>query len=180
MTTVVAGDLSLSATGLAAWRDGRVFPPTTIKTLPKMPTEDRHHIIVMRLLAMAVGPTLYVLEGRIKPADEAVNTAMDLAELRGVVNYAIRQRGHTRADVNPLTLKVYATGNGRANKQAMVLAARGRLGKHAHVEDDNQADALWLLAMTLDHYGRPLVRLPTKNRDAAGRPPWPPFTLEQP
>lgn len=47
------------------------------------------------------------------------------------------------------TLKKYATGNGRASKEEMVLTAEQRYGK---VKDDNQADALHLLAYARENF----------------------------
>jgi len=45
------------------------------------------------------------------------------------------------------TIKRHATGKGNANKDAMVDAARERFGDE--IDDDNQADALWLLDLAL-------------------------------
>jgi Holliday junction resolvasome RuvABC endonuclease subunit len=42
------------------------------------------------------------------------------------------------------TVKKFATGYGNANKDAMVEAAR-REFEHVSIDDDNQADALWIL-----------------------------------
>jgi len=42
------------------------------------------------------------------------------------------------------TLKKYATGKGNASKDEMLKRARERWPEQ-HVEDDNQADALWIL-----------------------------------
>ena len=47
------------------------------------------------------------------------------------------------------TLKKYATGSGKASKEEMVLTAEQRYGK---VRDDNQADALHLLAYARENY----------------------------
>ena len=41
------------------------------------------------------------------------------------------------------TLKKHATGNGRASKEEMIIAAQDAFGMK--VQDDNHADALWLL-----------------------------------
>ena len=48
------------------------------------------------------------------------------------------------ASVPVSTLKKHATGKGNAKKDAMVAAARERWTDHA-IEDDNVADALWVL-----------------------------------
>jgi len=178
VTTILAIDPSLASTGLVAWRDGR-FHATTITTRPGDPREHRHHTIAMRILAARDpnGPTLAVMEARITPPPEAVETAMDLAELRGVILHGLHQCGIPVAAVHPGTLKVYATGNGRASKQDMVVAARGRLGAHLFVANDDEADAAWLLALALEFYGQPLCSLPRKNRSSVAKPKWPPFTL---
>ena len=49
------------------------------------------------------------------------------------------------------TIKKYATGLGNANKEAMVKAARERW-PDINMVDDNQADALHLLAWAQDEY----------------------------
>jgi Holliday junction resolvasome RuvABC endonuclease subunit len=183
MTTVIGVDPSLSGTGIVTWRDGR-FYVSTVVTLPATKREERHQKIALAVLAMRdpAGPTLVVMEGRITPGGDAVQTAMDLAELRGAINLAVHITGGRepvqRVDVHPLTLKVYATGNGRSNKTAMVTAARGRLGEHFHVSNDNEADAAWLCALALHRYGRPLCRMPAKNLTSVHKPEWPPFALE--
>ena len=46
------------------------------------------------------------------------------------------------------TLKKFATGSGSASKEEMVLTAEQRYGK---VQDDNQADALHLLAWAIEN-----------------------------
>jgi len=48
------------------------------------------------------------------------------------------------------TIKKFATGKGNANKQAMMDAARARGWRF---EDDNEADALWLLEVATDMIG---------------------------
>jgi len=190
MTTVVGVDPSLTATGLCTWRDGR-FYVDTIVTPSTMPAAERHHVIVTRVLRMAdpsdVGRaqprrTVFVVEGLLKPGGDALrgNSYLELAELRGVLNYALHIKGFSRVDVNPMTLKLYATGNGRASKQSMLDAARGRLGHLFAVRNDNEADAGWLCVMGLHRYGMPLARpaLPAKNLRALNVPTWAPFTLE--
>lgn len=182
MTTVIGVDPSLASTGLVTWRDGR-FYTSTVVTSPRDKTEQRHHTIVMRILGMrdpTPGRTLVVMEGRITPGEDAVQTAMDLAELRGVLNHGIHVAALPKVDVHPSTLKVYATGNGHASKADMEVAARGRLGRHLHCANDDESDAAWLVAIAIHHYDRPLCPLPRKHLVAVERPTWPPFTLESP
>ncbi len=65
------------------------------------------------------------------------------AEKIGVLRLAAHQRGAETLGVNPGTLKLIATGHGKANKARMVQACRDKLG--FDVSDDNIADAIWLL-----------------------------------
>lgn len=52
-----------------------------------------------------------------------------------------------RKEYSPTTIKKFMTGNGFADKKQMVSAAKLRRFK---VKDDNQADAIGLLLLTLD------------------------------
>ena len=180
MTTIVGVDPSLSSCGLVTWRGGR-FYVDTISTPADMPAPERHHRIVSRVLRMAQGPTLYVVEGMIKPSDEAMRglSTLDLAQLRGVLNYGIHVKGHRRVEVHPSTLKVWAIGRGKASKDDMVAAARGRLGQLLFARNDDEADAAFLCTLALHHYGRPQWRPPRSHLRALTVPEWPPFTLEE-
>lgn len=181
MTTIIGIDLSLSSTGLVSWRDGRIYT-ATVETPAGWSAPVRHHHIVNRVLAQRdpkPGRTLAVVEARIKPSEEAMRgtSTLDLAELRGVVAYGLYSCHVAVAQVHPATLKLYATGNGHASKEAMFLAARGRLGSHAFIANHDEADALWLLAMALHRYGAPLCAMPKRNTLAVDRPQWPTFTI---
>jgi len=71
------------------------------------------------------------------------------AELQAVIKLwcqdnAIEYRGYS-----PSEIKKHATGKGNANKQMMVDAARLRWPA---VEDDNEADARWLLDLAMGEY----------------------------
>ena len=64
----------------------------------------------------------------------------------------------------------YATGKGSAGKAEVLAAAIRRLGYEGH--DHNEADALWLHAMAVDHYsGERLV--PAAHAAAADGIEWP-------
>jgi crossover junction endodeoxyribonuclease RuvC len=76
--------------------------------------------------------------------------------------------------IPPANNKMYATGKGNASKAAMLIAATRRFPDVDIHADDNEADALWLLAATADHYGYPLVTMPQAHRAAlATVPGWP-------
>jgi len=49
------------------------------------------------------------------------------------------------------TIKKFASGKGNANKEAMIAAAQTRWPE-IEIKDDNQADALWLLAVAQEEY----------------------------
>ena len=49
------------------------------------------------------------------------------------------------------TVKKFATGKGNADKEAMVAAAQARFGRE--VDDDNQADALFILSAWIEGQG---------------------------
>ena len=57
---------------------------------------------------------------------------------------SVNYRGYS-----PTEIKKHATGKGNANKAAMMKSAEQRFGK---IEDDNQADALWLLDLAKSEY----------------------------
>lgn len=54
------------------------------------------------------------------------------------------------------TLKKFATGKGNAGKDEMIKACRERL--NVKPKDDNEADALWLLAWAVSEYEDALCR----------------------
>ena len=53
--------------------------------------------------------------------------------------------------IHTATLKKYATGNGRAGKEDMIQAARERFDRE--IIDDNEADALFILAWAISQVG---------------------------
>lgn len=70
-------------------------------------------------------------------------------ELRGALKVACHFYGGTYVEVQPGDLKRFATGSAVADKPAMLKAARDRLGYEG--EDEDEADALWVLAWAKEY-----------------------------
>jgi len=180
MTTFIAIDHSLTATGLAVWRNRRIWV-TTIKTTK--PREDahgwgnapRHQKIAAEVLSyVEPGDTCSAIEGQIKYQGHGT-ADLDLAALRAVLVYRLAARRVPVASPHLTHVKVYATGKGNASKDDVVSAAR----THGFApKNDNEADAVWILTMMLDAYRKPIVRMPDRNRAAIAKTTWPVFIPE--
>lgn len=122
------------------------------------------------VLHLAAAPSLVVLEG---PSFASRGRAVvSLGELHGVLKVALREAGLPVAVVAPGTLKRYASGRGNAPKERVLVEAVKRLGYQG--SDHNIADAMWLRAMALDHYGlRGAVQVPKAHRAALEAVRWP-------
>jgi len=77
------------------------------------------------------------------------------AELQGVVKLFCEEHGIDYREYSPGEIKRHATGKGNASKEEMVEAAEERWPM-LRVEDDNHADALWLLDLASSEYGEVL------------------------
>jgi len=86
-----------------------------------------------------------------KPGGRNYRSVINHAKLIGMVEKyceenAIEYRGYSAKEI-----KKFATGKGNSNKEAMVKAAQEKLGYEG--DNDNEADALWILALTMDELG---------------------------
>lgn len=194
MTAIVGLDLSLSATGLA-WRgyNGEVQVTTVRTSRQEHPAgwgpALRYRRIVVEVLRHVRHDTLVVKEQRLENLDTPSNSMLDLAGLHAVVEYALAAAFVPFVDVNLQVLKAYAV-KGHASKDEMVAAARDQLcgrpvvwrpsptaeplySQLPHVFNDNEADALWLLAMACQKYGRPLHRPPVHRAARIDKIQWP-------
>lgn len=77
------------------------------------------------------------------------------------------------AEVSPATVKVYATGAGRGDKET-VLVAVVRRWPHVQLSNNDEADALMLCSMGCRHLGTPLEQLPQTHTRAMQAVAWPP------
>jgi len=96
------------------------------------------------------------------------------AGLWWLVAHGLYARGRSYAVVAPAQRAKYATGDGRSKKAAVVAAVRDRYGHLVPaIRNDNEADALVLAAMGVDHLGGHLVDVPPVNRQALVKAAWP-------
>lgn len=163
MAPVVVGlDLSLRATGIAhPDGDVEVFrpeaDPTSNHGLDRY-AEIRDHILAVTDVADL---ELVMIEAL---AFAAHDNGRKLAMLAGIVRMALFDAGRPVLTVAPGTLKKYATGSGKAAKEAVVDAAQKRLRYEGF--DNNEADALWLRAIGWELVGVPLIDVPLLHQSA--------------
>lgn len=146
-------DLSFTATGIA-WA---VDASDVFDTDPTQPDHVRAQRIALDVLAhTAEACHLVVIEAGVHRSHHAWRAGV----LHGIVRSAleIHRPGLPVASVAPGALKRFATGKGSADKTAMVIAARDRLGYQA--VDHNEADSLWLRQIGMHLLGAPEVDLP--------------------
>lgn len=164
---VLGLDLSLTCTGFVSAATGL---PGTIAA--RIRGVDRLDQLEQFIVALAGDADLVVLE---EYAFHGRNAhSHELGELGGVVRLGLHRAGICWVPVNPSSLKRYATGKGNASKEEVLAAAIRRLDYAGHSNDE--ADAMWLRAMALDHYGHPLAAVPETHRQALAKVQWP--TLE--
>lgn len=186
MTRILGIDPSLTGTGLALvdTDDHLVIPTWTIATTGKADADllDRHERIndiagQVYNTAMGFGPGGNQ-HPRELPVDLAVIEAPSLAQKsqRGtldrhglwwtVVSQLISIT--TVIQIPPTTRAKYATGNGGAGKDAVLLAVAKRY-PHVDITDNNQADALVLAAIGAHLAGHPIDELPKSHLDALAK-----------
>lgn len=185
---IVGLDPSLTSTGIATWRDGEV-------TIQKIETSgaadatllERHrrlHNLRLDIGLACHGADVVLIEGPSHGAPRQRGT-FDRNGLWWLVvdwfgNYCSETAEHGRKDatgvpiveVPPATLKKYATGNGSAGKEAMLVAAVRRF-PDVPVNTNDEADAMWLLAIGCQHLGQSIVEVPKVNLTFLSKIEWP-------
>lgn len=170
---LLALDLSLTATGCACTgSDGRLYMHTVRS---RHIGHERLQDICTHVAAACrrVYPDLVVIEGLYVGQR---NNTLELAELHGLVKQQLWLTGVPYVLVAPTTLKLYAAGNGRADKATVRIGVEERYDRTCG--DDNQADALALLGMAADHYGQPIGKpVLDKCRRALDSVKWPALNI---
>lgn len=187
MTPHIVGlDLSLSSTGWAVIRPGEK-PRTGIITSPSVSngSEDFYPLTLDRLRKLAAriiqaaragrlenDPLLIAIEG---PSFGNANMSgyHARAGLMWLVYHLLQKEADAIVIVPPASLKRYVTGNGNADKVAMVAAIQRAFPAHL-VTDDNEADALGLAAMIARQIHQPQeASVQRVNPVALNAVPWP-------
>lgn len=163
---VIGLDLSLRTTGIAHMTPGSVTTDIV--------TAAGTGLLRLRRLAHYIrnrceGAALVCIEG---PAyHQGVGAGYhERAGLHWLVLDRLWRTNTPVAIIGPSVLKAYATGRGNSGKDAMILAAARRFPTFAG--DNNQADALWLAAIGLDHLTGQTV-VPAAHRTKLASVDWP-------
>lgn len=178
---VVGLDLSTSATGLAHTHAANGEPRLAVRTItaglkPLHDQIDTMEYSVRR--ACQTKPDVVVIEGSFSRPGAS---DYPLHALRGVITQWLHRQRIPYVDVQPATVKVWATGSGATRGEnkvtkdkvcAAVVATYGGL-LHINPRDDDACDAVALLALGLAAYGQPLADVPASHRRALSSVTWP-------
>ncbi len=165
---ILGVDPSLTSTGLATVDGGC----DSIKTNPRDWPDDlqRLRYIAHTILGRAFSANVDVVVMEGLAFASRTGKASDRAGLHWLIRDRLERR-YPVVIVPPTTRAKYATGKGNAGKDAVLIAVVQRFP--IYVSDNNEADAVVLLAMGLDHYGTPLAAVPAVNRTALQAVTWP-------
>ncbi|MFF8409025.1 hypothetical protein [Streptomyces omiyaensis] len=163
---VVGLDLSLTCTGIAGegWTD-------RIRT--KTRGDLRLNYLAGEISSFIKAADLVVMEG---PSFGHVGPQAheDMAGLRVLVRHACFRRSIPYAVIPPSSLKLYATGYGKASKGEVRSAVADRYGIHTEgAARYDEADAYIAMAAGMDWLGYSLAAVPEKNSSALGGVKWP-------
>lgn len=174
---IIALDVSLTCTGVAIRNPLGLDMPESRQIRPRgkyaKPGPERllyHDEELRKLLEDDGPPSLVVIEDY--PHGIRGKGVRSLAELGGVVRLRLFRSGIPFVEVNPSKLKILARGTAKTTKEAVLIAAVRRLNYQG--EDNNEADALWLLQFALQHYDLPgRADLPKSHTRALRGINWP-------
>lgn len=153
---VIGVDPSLTCTGVATVIDG-VLTTSRIRTSPEpglIGTRRRIRTIVGQVLKAAPAECLTVIEAPIIPRSQTGGSVLERAWLFGLLVDQLALRG-SLVQVRPSTRAMYATGNGKADKKAVLAAVRA-MHPGLRIADDNEADAAVFAAMGSRFLGVPV------------------------
>lgn len=87
-----------------------------------------------------------------RPAGRFKNSIIHEAKLLGIIEEWCEVNKVEYRSYSATEIKLFATGKGSAGKPVMIKAAKDKLGYTGN--DDNEADALWMLELAQSEYGQ--------------------------
>ncbi len=182
--TVIGLDVSLTRTGIAVWRDGRMTTTSTVSQPIGAQSWDQRNTRIVGQARAITGwlqdntpkPDLAVIEAPILHGPQT-GSFFDRSGLWHGVYSKLRSSGWRIpvAVVNVATLKAWATGKGNADKAMMLHAARR---EWPGVLNDDEADAGWLAAMGAAKLGHEPVEMTAWRVSGLTKGDWPLDGLE--
>lgn len=160
---VIGIDPSLTCTGFA-YANGATFAAKS-PARPKAFTPEEWTVRRVQILqahttiAVAGGCDVAAIEGY---AYGSTNQRESLGYLGWTIRATLAALDVPYVDIPPSTLKAFATGNGKAAKQEMKLAAIECLGLERDATAD-EADAAWLREAVLHLAGKPFAEHPPER-----------------
>lgn len=178
--TVLGIDLSLTCTGLAIARAGRIEWTGTVRTVGKRADDLDHRNMrlrdIRRLIEGAVlryEPVLTVIEA---PSFGSVHgSSHDRSGLWWMVVDMLYLRSVPVAQVAPMQRAKYGTGKGNSDKKKVHAAVQANYGTaDLPIKTNDEGDAVLLAAMGARHLGQPVeLVLPDGAIDAMTKVVWP-------
>ncbi len=172
-TTIIGVDASFGRTGVAVWREGKVATYSGTTTASDPLPQRRRDVRSLIFRWVTPDPALIVIEATYLHKVKG-NSPLMLAGLHASIQDAAWRRNLPVVTPTPAQVKQFATGNGNASKNQMMDAAKLHLG--LSVGNHDEADALWLMAMAVYHYGWSVdsAQLPPLDRvKMLDNYPWP-------
>ncbi|MHA6764783.1 hypothetical protein [Streptacidiphilus sp. PAMC 29251] len=174
--TVIGLDTSLTATGIASsngWCEtvGYTDKKNPLTKLPHRQRLEAMTVLLGQVLLVVGHPDLVVLEA---PSFASLGGGgHERAWLWWELYRTLTGRSIPVGLMAPSLRMLYATGKGSATKNVVVDAVARRWPDWATGGDDNQADAVVLMAAGRDWAGHPITDMPKPNRAAVERAVWP-------
>lgn len=97
-------------------------------------------------LKATVGIDLLVFEAARNSAPHMQGALVVQAEIQGVIKLWCEEHSVEYRGYSPSEIKTHATGKGNSAKPLVFQAAKLKW-PHKNIQDDNEADALWLLSL---------------------------------
>lgn len=160
-------DASLSRTGVAVYDTGT--GRFTIKSIPStnddgtLEGRDSRILRISSSIVDSIGDDveLVAIEG---PAfSSSTGKVWDRAGLWWAIVRSFIVRGTSIMEIPPTSRAKYATGNGRANKDTVLIAVT-KAYPDADIKNNDEADALILCVMAARIHGYPVEETITKDR----------------